>query len=188
MIGAMIEKARKDKKMTKAELSNLTGIDIGHLTHIEKGERTPSHKALKKICQVLGIPFQPILYTYDRSLPKKHYDYNPVQYVSYDRIPVFDSIADFAPCPATHPSAAFAIKMTDSKMESWFDMNTYVYVERNTSLSPGEIGLFYYNGSIVIRQFYLRESTVILTTDSGKASDITVRKNDEFYIIGKIIR
>ena len=39
MIGDMIGKIRKEKGMTKTELANLTGINIGHLTHIEKGER-----------------------------------------------------------------------------------------------------------------------------------------------------
>lgn len=40
MIGSMIAKAREEKGLTKLELANLTGINIGHLTHIEKGEKT----------------------------------------------------------------------------------------------------------------------------------------------------
>ena len=48
MIGDMIAKVRKEKGMTKTELAEITGINIGHLTHIEKGERNPSHKALNK--------------------------------------------------------------------------------------------------------------------------------------------
>ena len=44
MIGDMIGKIRKEKGMTKTELAKLTGINIGHLTHIEKGERNPSIK------------------------------------------------------------------------------------------------------------------------------------------------
>ena len=51
MIGDMIAKVRKEKGMTKTELARLTDINIGHLTHIEKGERNPSHKALKNICK-----------------------------------------------------------------------------------------------------------------------------------------
>ena len=49
MIGSMLAKARKAKGMTKTELAKLTDINIGHLTHIEKGERNPSHKALRNI-------------------------------------------------------------------------------------------------------------------------------------------
>ena len=65
MIGDMIAKARKEKRMTKTELARLTEINIGHLTHIEKGERNPSHKALKKICKALDVPYQQLMYTYD---------------------------------------------------------------------------------------------------------------------------
>ena len=38
MIGDMIAKVRKEKGITKTELARITGINIGHLTHIEKGE------------------------------------------------------------------------------------------------------------------------------------------------------
>ena len=58
MIGDMIAKARKEKNMSKTQLSKLTKIDIGHLTHIEKGERIPSHRALKSICKALDVPYQ----------------------------------------------------------------------------------------------------------------------------------
>ena len=51
MIGDMIAKVRKEKGMSKTEISRLTNINIGHLIHFEKGERNPSHKALKNICK-----------------------------------------------------------------------------------------------------------------------------------------
>ena len=56
MIGNMLAKARKDKGMTKTDLAKVTDINIGHLTHIEKGERNPSHKALKVICKAIRNP------------------------------------------------------------------------------------------------------------------------------------
>ena len=73
MIGDMIAKVRKEKGMTKTELAKLTGINIGHLTHIEKGERNPSHKALKNICKALDIPYQQLMYTYDKELNEDTY-------------------------------------------------------------------------------------------------------------------
>ena len=35
MLGNMISKIRKDKNITKVELSKRTKINIGHITHIE---------------------------------------------------------------------------------------------------------------------------------------------------------
>ena len=65
MIGSVIAKIRKDKNMSKTDLAKMTNIDIGHLTHIEKEERNPSHKALRAICNSLDVPVQPIMNTYD---------------------------------------------------------------------------------------------------------------------------
>ena len=42
MIGELISRIRKEKKMQKTELAEKTNINIGHLTHIEKEERNPS--------------------------------------------------------------------------------------------------------------------------------------------------
>ena len=46
MIGNMISRVRNDRNIPKAELSRRTNINIGHLSHIEKEERNPSHRAL----------------------------------------------------------------------------------------------------------------------------------------------
>ena len=65
MLGHMIAYIRKEKKLTKAGVAQGTNINTGHLTHIEKGERNPSHKVLKNLCKTMGIPYRPLMYTYD---------------------------------------------------------------------------------------------------------------------------
>ena len=87
MIGDMIAKVRKEKGITKTELARITGINIGHLTHIEKGERNPSHKALKNICKALDIPYQQLMYTYDKELNEDQETYNFIKHISYDKVP-----------------------------------------------------------------------------------------------------
>ena len=86
MIGKMIEQIRKEKGISKTELSNLTGINIGHLTHIEKGERNPSHKALSQICDALCVPYQELFYTYDKTLSEEQIENNYIKYIPYDKI------------------------------------------------------------------------------------------------------
>ncbi len=70
MIGDLLAKIRKDKKISKTDLAKVTNINIGHLTHIEKGERNPSHKALKTLSIALDVPYQPLMYTYDKELTR----------------------------------------------------------------------------------------------------------------------
>ena len=91
MIGDMIAKARKEKGMSKTELARLTDINIGHLTHIEKGERNPSHKALKNICRALNIPYQQLMFTYDKCINEEQESYDVIKHISYNKA---DTIAD----------------------------------------------------------------------------------------------
>ena len=188
MIGDMIAKARKEKGMTKTELAKLTDINIGHLTHIEKGERNPSHKTLKNICKALNIPYQQLMYTYDKTINEEQESYNVVKHISYNKIIAVDSICDFIDCPADVPSSAIALKMMDDSMDSTFPLASYVYVEFNTPLNSKDYGLFNYNGDIIIRKFVTRKGKIILKADNESYSDIQVSDSDIFYIIGKILK
>ena len=87
MIGEMIAKIRKEKGITKTELANQTNINIGHLTHIEKGERNPSHKALKEICYALNVPYQQFLYAYEQELTNEQKEYNYLDHISFNKVP-----------------------------------------------------------------------------------------------------
>ena len=94
MIGNMISMIRREKGLTKTELAEITGINIGHLTHIEKGERNPSHKALSSICEALDIPFEEMLHTYDKTLTLEQEKYDYLKYVPYNQIPLFSNLVE----------------------------------------------------------------------------------------------
>lgn len=187
MIGDMIAKARKEKKMTKTELSRLTDINIGHLTHIEKGERNPSHKALKNICRALDIPYQQLMYTYDKTINEDQENYNVVSHISYNKLLAVDSVSGFIDCPSNVPSSAIALRMNDDSMSPTFAKDSYVFVEFNTPLNSKDYGVFSVNGEIVIRKFFARQDKITLKADNKSFSDISIKKDDDFYIIGKIL-
>ncbi len=42
MLGYLLSKIRTDRKTSKTRLSELTNINIGHLSHIEKGKNSKS--------------------------------------------------------------------------------------------------------------------------------------------------
>ena len=116
MIGDMIARIRKEKKMSKTKLAEKTNINIGHLTHIEKGERNPSHKALRSICKALEVPYQPLMYTYDKILSDDQEFYKAPNHISYNKILAINAIDSFMECPASLPSAALAIKIPDKTL------------------------------------------------------------------------
>ena len=186
MIGDMIAKARKEKGMTKTELARLTDINIGHLTHIEKGERNPSHKALKNICKALNIPYQQLMFTYDKCVNEEHESYNLVKHISYNKLIAIDNIGGFIDCPPDIPSSAVALKVRDDSMAPTIAKNSYVFVEFNSPLENKDFGLFSYNDKIIIRKFMTRNGKITLKALKDDVEDIKVSDSDTFYIIGKI--
>lgn len=187
MLGNMISKIRKDKNMTKVELAKKTKINIGHLTHIEKGERNPSHKALKAICKALNVPYQPMMYMYDKEIIEDHKRYKVFNHISYNRVVAVDSISDFIECPADISNASMAFKMTDDSMEPRLKKGDYVFLELNTPLDNRNFGLFKYNGEFIVRRFIIRQDKLILRPENKNYPEIDLSENDDFTIIGKVI-
>lgn len=188
MIGDMLAKARKDKGMTKTDLAKVTDINIGHLTHIEKGERNPSHKALKSICKALNIPYQPLMFTYDKELSEEQSAYNAIDCISYNKVLAVDKLGGFIDCPSKVPGSAIAIKVPDNSMEPTFEKNSYVFVELNTPLSSKDYGMFELNNNIIIRKFFSKKGKISLKADNKEIDEIKVSDEDNFCIIGKVYK
>lgn len=186
MLGSLLKKARNDKGITKAQIARTTGINIGHLTHIEKGERNPSHKALKSICSALNIPYMPTSYTYDRYISEDQTRYKLLKHISYDKVPCVNSITDFISCPPSASCASLAIRVNDDSMENSLKKDSYVFVEFNANLNNKDIGVFSYNDEILIRRFVIRKDKLILRCDNKNYPDIDIDENANFTIIGRI--
>lgn len=187
MIGDMIARIRKEKKVSKTDLAKETNINIGHLTHIEKGERNPSHKALRSICKALEIPYQPLMYTYDKVLSDDQEFYKAPNHISYNKVLAVDSLNSFMECPATLPSAALAIKIPDNSMEPKLTKDVYAFVELNSPLNNRDIGVFEYDGKIIIRRFIVRRDKLVLRAENKEFGEISIYEQDNFTIIGKVI-
>ncbi len=187
MIGEVLEKIRKDKQISKTDLAKMTNINIGHLSHIEKGERNPSHGALKSLCNALKVPYQPLLYTYDKKLTPEQQDYHLANHIKYDGIPVISSIDGFKTCPPDMQSASFVLQVNNDEMNSKLKMGSYAYIEMNAPLNNKDIGLFEYEGKLIFRKFIIRRNDLVLRADKDGIEDIVVTKDSDFYIIGKVL-
>jgi len=186
MIGKMIEKIRKEKGITKTELAKLTNINIGHLIHIEKGERNPSQKALKNICQALNVPYQQLMYAYGKSVDKEHTNYGLIDYLPYNKVLAVDNINGLIACPPETPSASIALRVNDDAMKTSLEKNSYVFVEFNAPLNNKDIGVFCLNDEIIIRKFIIKKDKIILKSENKFYEDIIIKNDDNFYIIGKV--
>ena len=187
MIGRLISKIRTDKNVSKTELAKMTGINIGHLTHIEKEERNPSHKALRSIAEALEVPIQPLMYAYDRNLTEEQIDYNVVNHINYNSIPIVNSIVGYSICPAKIGKSSFIMRSFDDSMDPKIGETDYVYIELNAPLNNKDIGLFHYDNQLLIRKFIIRKNDIVLRAEDSLVDDIIITKNSEFYILGKIL-
>ena len=187
MLGNLLSIIREKKGLSKTNIADATGINVGHLTHIEKGERNPSHKALRNICKALNIPYQQLMYTYDKQLNEDQETYNYVDNIAYDKVLAVDNINSFITCPPTMPSASLAVKVNDTSLEPKYSKGDYVFVEFNSPLSNGDIALISLNGEILIKKYSCKEGKTVLASLDKTIPKITVATDDSFYIIGKIL-
>ncbi len=187
MIGDIIAKIRTDKKISKTDLSKKININVGHLTHIEKGERNPSHKTLREICNAFDVPYQQLMYTYDHNLTQDQIDYNAPSHIIYDSIPIFNDIVGFQKCTAEMNSASCVLRVFDDTMEPKFIENSLIYIQFNCPLINKDIGIFRYNGNIIMRKFIIRRNDLVLRADKNGIDDIILTKNSEFDIIAKVL-
>ena len=186
MIGEMISKIRKEKCMTKTELAKLTNINIGHLTHIEKGDRNPSQRTLKTICQALNIPYQQLMCTYGKEINEEQEKYGLINYIPYNKVLAVDNINGLIDCPAEAPSSSIALRVNDDAMKNSLEKNSYVFVEFNAPLNHKDIGVFCLNDEILIRKFIVKKDKIVLRAENKFYEDITITDSDDFYIIGKV--
>lgn len=187
MIGNMISRVRNEKNIPKSELSRRTNINIGHIAHIEKEERNPSHRALKAICRALEIPYQPLMYTYDKVFTEEQISNNMPEHISYDKVLAVSSLDSFIKCPIDLPSASLALKVSDKSMSPRLEEGSYVFIEFNSPLENKDIGVFEYNGKIIIRRYVIRKDSLVLRADNKDFDDIILSENDTYNIIGKVI-
>lgn len=187
MLGSMISKIRKEQHMTKVELSKRTGINIGHITHIEKGERNPSHKSLKNITNALNVPYQIISYLYDKVITEDDKRCNMINHLSFNKVLAIDNYSNFIDCPSKAANASIALKINDDIMEPYFINGDYAFLEINVPLKNKDVGLFEYNGNLLIRRFIIRKDSLVLRADNKKYSDILLSEDSNFTIIGKLI-
>lgn len=187
MLGKLITKIRENKKVTMLHLSKVSGMDAGHLSHIEKGDRTPSHKSLRKICDSLDIPYQPIMYAYDKEVTKEQLDYNVIDKICYDKILAVNNVDCLIPCPSNMRTATLAVRVPDDSMEPNLTSGSYAFVELNTPLDNKDIGLFEYKNKCVFRKLIVRKDVVVLRALKNGIEDIKINYDEPFYILGKVL-
>lgn len=142
---------------------------------------------MKKICKALDTPYQPLFYTYGKTLNEDQENYGFVNYIPYNKIIAIDNINSLMDCPSTVPSSSIAAKVNDNAMEKSLKINSYVFIEFNALLDNDNIGLFYLNKNFILRKYSCVDGKITLKAENVEFPDIKIKDDDEFYIIGKVV-
>ena len=186
MIGQMIKNIRTSKKMSLKSIADITGIDIGHLSHIEKGERNPSYKALCAICSALEVSVTQFVGSIGKELNEQQEEYGYIKYVPYNKAPLVN-ILEYVDIPKDYKENIMAVIVPDDSMDKIAQMGEHVFIGIAKPVNNKDVGLFSYNGEILIREFNYSSNKIKLKAYNKEYKTITVNENDEFYIIGKLI-
>ncbi len=54
-LGQILRKRRKERGFSQKELGVLSGLNDAHISHLERGERFPSGRSLRKLAKPLGF-------------------------------------------------------------------------------------------------------------------------------------
>lgn len=73
LVGSVIQKCRRDKRMSQEILSGLAGLDRTHYSKIERGLRSPTLDTLFKICQALDLQPHEMMIKIEKELQEQEF-------------------------------------------------------------------------------------------------------------------
>lgn len=71
LVGSVIQKCRRDKRMSQEILSGLAGLDRTHYSKIERGLRSPTLDTLFKISQALELQPHELVIKIEKEMQKQ---------------------------------------------------------------------------------------------------------------------
>lgn len=71
LVGSVIQKCRRDKRLSQEILSGLAGLDRTHYSKIERGLRSPTLDTLFKISQALELQPHELVIKIEKELQKQ---------------------------------------------------------------------------------------------------------------------
>ena len=85
------------------------------------------------------------------------------------------------------PRADFGVRISGDSMEPRFVHGQIVWIKRQETLLPGEIGIFLSNGSGYCKRLERSGDTVALVSLNPRYAPIRISAGDELRVLGKVV-
>lgn len=79
------------------------------------------------------------------------------------------------------------IKVDGDSMEKTIPEGATILVKKDVEVNDRDIGVFILNNTPYVKRFRKTESEAYLISDNNTYLPIAITKNDEFYIVGKVV-
>ena len=193
--GTTLASLRKASRLTQTDVARyMTGAGFPVLTQAvskwEKDMTQPSARQFVELCRLYRVRDAVAVFAPREDAPRSR-RVLPLYRLAvsagtgellddtdYDSVEVGDEVS---------PAADFGVRIAGDSMEPRFVSGQVVWVKRQETLLPGEIGIFLYNGSGYCKVLERDERGVFLRSLNPHYAPIPVGEGDELRVFGRVV-
>lgn len=94
------------------------------------------------------------------------------------------TIVDFQNPPI---NASFAVRIQGHSMQPLINDGDIVFVQSNTNLQDGDIGIFTYNGETYCKKLNHNANNIVLQSLNPDYRDINIYNQEDLFIVGRVL-
>ncbi|MDR1781541.1 MAG: XRE family transcriptional regulator [Bacilli bacterium] len=196
MFGSRMKKLRESKKINQKTLANELGISQHRYSNYEREKRQPEYDILLKIAKYFNVTVDYLLgYEIDINKIKisKEKDIVYIPFLKIDKNVLVENQNNNFAIPkkwiVNNISDYFITKSIDNSMidENIVENSLLLFIKQS-ELNQKAIGIFKLNNKIIIKRFSKINNSIILESANSSYDPIIITKNDDFTIIGKLLK
>lgn len=206
--GEWLKAKIEERNMTITELAERAGYDQSTISHWIAGRRQPSQKALRRICEALGVSLREAMLA-SGILPSDAFEVSP----NIVRVPL---LCGEVPCGTPKEQfdeyvvgeiylpediiktrlgesykyglRLFCVRATGNSMrERGIVDGTYVIFSPDLEVNNGDIAVVNLNGALTIKQVFFHHDHIVLHSANPDFRPLVVHRTDDFCLVGKVV-
>lgn len=201
MFSDRLKQARKNKKLSQAELSRQLGVTQQAVGKWETGRSTPDPATVARLAELLGTTTDMLLgvqqpdFTPPVGSELARYSESPIPVVGtvragYGALAFEEDYGTEYAC-VKDPSSYFYLVVKGDSMEPRISDGDLALVHRQSTLENGELGVMVYgaDGEGTLKKYIRRGNAVVLHPFNPNYEDLIIKGEDlnHLYIAGKVV-
>lgn len=193
-----LKKIRKQRGLSQKDLAELVNMSAGSIGMYELAQTDPRRSVVKKLAEVLNVE-ESYFYEYNFfpvettnkiiSKPISHIGSGSCGFGFNNE----DTVTEWFDIPASwikgdHNDYFLCDGVGDSMIDALIANGSILLCKQQTILENGQIGAFVLNGKDYIKKFKKEGDVILLESANSKYENIIVTKNDDFRIVGKVLK